>query len=231
MAEADNPGGYRPDDPRYGLSGQALQEYYLAQPPQWFIKSMYRPGAVEKRETAMAEHLAHARAHLEQFHFAGPLITDDGTAPIGTMCIIEMPDRETAAAFAAGDGYAKAGTLEPPQIIRFVSSKRLKQHDREPDPDQQLFVCECIDGPDAAALRPTVAAEHHAYQGSIIDRYIAHGPLRSDDGKGLVGSLFLIEAPDRAAAEKIVADEPMTGAEVFSEVRITRWRLGKSISP
>jgi uncharacterized protein YciI len=80
-------------------------------------------------------------------------------------------------------------------------------------------------------LRPTVAAEHHAYQGSIIDRYIAHGPLRSDDGKGLVGSLFLIEAPDRAAAEKIVAGEPMTGAGVFSEVRITRWRLGKSISP
>lgn len=231
MAEADNPGGYRPDDPRYGLSGQALQEYYLAQPPQWFIKSMYRPGAVEKREAAMAEHLAHARAHLEQFHFAGPLITDDGTAPIGTMCIIEMPDRKAAAAFAAGDGYAKAGMLEPPQIIRFVSSKRLKQHDREPDPDQQLFVCECIDGPDAATLRPTVAAEHHAYQGSIIDRYLAHGPLRTDDGKGLVGSLFLIEAPDRAAAEKIVADEPMTGAGVFSEVRITRWRLGKSISP
>ena len=83
----------------------------------------------------MAEHLAHARAHLEQFHFAGPLITDDGTAPIGTMCIIELPDRAAAEEYVAGDGYAKAGMLETPTITRFVSSKRLKHADRADDVD------------------------------------------------------------------------------------------------
>ncbi len=227
---ANNPGGYRPDDPRYGLSGQALQDYYLAQPAQFFIRSYYKPDSLHLRDQAMETHLAHLRAHADKIHFAGPLLTDDGATPIGTMCIIEMPDRAAAEAYVAGDGFAKAGMLEEPEIIRFVSSKRLKQGDRDPDPGQQLFVCECIDGPNAKALRAQSAAAHHTYQGSIIDRYYAHGPLRTDDGVGLLGSLLLIEAPDRAAAEELVANEPMTAAGVFSEVRINRWRFGKSIS-
>ena len=225
-----NPGGYRPDDPRYGLSGQALQDYYLSQPAQFFIRSYYKPDSLYLREQAMETHLAHLRAHADKIHFAGPLLSDDGTTPIGTMCIIEMPDRAAAEAYVAGDGFAQAGMLEAPEIIRFVSSKRFKQGDREPDADQQLFVCECIDGPDAKSLRQQSAAAHHSYQGSLIDRYFAHGPLRSDDGIGLLGSLFLIEAPDRAGAEALVANEPMAAAGVFSEVRINRWRFGKSIS-
>lgn len=35
----ENTGGYRPDDPRYGLSRQALQDYYLSKPAQFFIRS------------------------------------------------------------------------------------------------------------------------------------------------------------------------------------------------
>jgi uncharacterized protein YciI len=228
--DPSNPGGYRPDDPRYGLSGQALQDYYLSQPAQFFIRSYYKPDSLHLREQAMETHLAHLRVHADKIHFAGPLLSDDGATPIGTMCIIEMPDRAAAEAYVAGDGFAQAGMLEAPEIIRFISSKRLKQGDREPNPDQQLFVCECIDGPDAKALRQQSATAHHSYQGSIIDRYFAHGPLRSDDGIGLLGSLFLIEAVDRAAAEELVANEPMAAAGVFSEVRINRWRFGKSIS-
>ncbi len=230
MAEDDsNPGGYRRDDPRYGLSGKALEEYYLARPTEWFVKSMYTPDAMDKREAAMEEHLAHVRSYADRIQFAGPLLSDDGQTPIGTMAIIQLPDRAAVEEFVAGDGYAKAGMLEPAEITRFVSSKRLTQHDRNPDPNLQMFVAECIDGPDAATLRPQTAEAHHAYQGSIIDRYVAHGPLRTDDGKALLGSLFLIEVADRNTAELLVANEPMTDGGVFSEIRINRWRYGKSI--
>ena len=166
----------------------------------------------------------------QQAHRLGRVENDIPAIPHGPAGAPVDRDRAAAEAYVAGDGYAKAGMLEAPEIIRFVSSKRLKQGDRDPDPDLQLFVCECIDGPDAATLRPTAAADHHDYQGSIIDRYMAHGPLRNDDGKGLLGSLFLIEVADRNTAELLVANEPMTAAGVFSEVRINRWRFGKSIS-
>jgi len=224
-----NPGGYRPDDPRYGLSGQALRDYYLSQPPQWYVRSMYVPGAAEKRQSAMDAHLAWHAGYRDRIHFAGPLLSDDGSSPLGTMCIIELPDRAAAEEYVAGDGYAKAGMLETPTITRFVSSKRLKHADRAPDPTLQLFVAECIDGPDAATLRSQTAGDHHAYQGSIIERYMAHGPLRTDDGKELLGSLFLIEVADRNTAELLVANEPMTAGGVFGEINLHRWRFGKSL--
>ncbi|MGB0572412.1 MAG: YciI family protein [Alphaproteobacteria bacterium] len=230
VGDPANPGGYRPDDPRYGLSGQALQDYYLAQPPQWLIRSMYAPGAAEKREAAMEAHLSHQAGYRDHVHFAGPILSDDGSTPLGTMCIIELPDRAAAEDYVSGDGFAKAGMLEPPTITRFVSSKRLKYFDRDPDPNLQLFVCECLDGPDAATLRPKTAADHHDYQGSLIDNYFAHGPLRSNDGTSLLGSLFLIEVADRNTAELLVANEPMTVGGVFSEINIHRWRFGKTLA-
>ena len=228
--DSNNPGGYRPDDPRYGLSGQALQDYYLSRPPHFFIRCLYKPDSVELREQAMAAHLDHVRSHRDQIHFAGPFLSDDGATPIGTMCILDAPDQAAATAYAAADGYSRAGLLEPPEIRRFVSSKRLRQGDRTPDPDLQLFVCECIDGPNAPELRKQTAAAHHTYQGTIIDHFVAHGPLRSDDGVGLEGSLFIVEVADRAAAEALVAAEPMAAAGVFDEIRITRWRYGKSLA-
>ncbi len=230
MSSNGNPGGYRPDDPRYGLSGQALKDYYLSLPAQFYVRSLYKPDVLHLREGAMATHLAHVRSYAEHIQFAGPLLADDGTTPMGTMAIINLTDRSAAEAYAAGDGFAKAGMFEPPRIIRFMSSKRLTQADREPDPQLQMFVCECIDGADAAALRKKSAAAHHTYQGSIIDKYIAHGPLRSDDGVDLLGSLFVLEVADRAAAEELVASEPMTAAGVFSEINIYRWRYGKSLA-
>lgn len=230
MAAADNPGGYRPDDPRYGLSGQALRDYYLSLPAQFYVRSLYKPDVLHLREGAMAPHLAHVRSYAEQIQFAGPLLAEDDTTPMGSMAILNLPDRSAAESYAAGDGFSKAGMFEPPHILRFMSSKRLTQSDREPDPALQMFVCECVDGPDAADLRKQSAAAHHSYQGSIIDRYIAHGPLWSDDGVELLGSLFIIEVADRAAAEKLVAEEPMTAAGVFEEINIYRWRYGKSLA-
>ncbi len=230
MTDAGNPGGYRPDDPRYGLSGQALQDYYLSRPAQFFIRALYKPDSLDLRDQAMEAHRAGVRAHREQIQFAGPFLSDDGATPIGTMCVIDMPDRAATEAYIAADGYNRAGLLEEPEIRRFVSSKRLRQGDCAPDPSLQMFVCECIDGPDARERRQQTAADHHAYQGSIIDRFVAHGPLRSDDGIDVQGSLFIIEVADRAAAEALIAAEPMAAGGVFGEVRITRWRYGRSLA-
>ena len=227
--DVDNTGGYRPDDPRYGLSGQALQDYYLSQPTQFFIRCRYKPDSLELREQAMVAHRAHIQAYREQIQFAGPFLSSDGTTPIGTMCIIDVADRAAAEAYIAADGYNQAGLLEEPEIRRFVSSKRRRQGDREANPKLQMFVCECIDGPDAPERRKLTAAAHHTYQGTILDRFIAHGPLRSDDGIDVQGSLFIIEVADHHAAKTLIAKEPMASGGVFENVGITRWRYGTSL--
>lgn len=228
--EVHNPGGYRPDDPRYGLYGESLKAFYNSRPAQWFIRCMYKPDSLDIREQALPAHTTYLRAHADDIWFAGPLLADDGQTPIGTIVVIEAPDKAAAETFIAEEGYNKAGLFDSIEIHRFSGSKRLRQGDRAPDPDMQMFVAECYDGPDAAERRKGAAAAHHKYQGSIIDRYVAHGPFRSDDGEDTVGSLFIIEVKDRAAAEDLVANEPMTAAGTFDPVRITRWRYGKSLS-
>lgn len=228
--DVNNPGGYKPSDPRYGLSGEALRAYYRNKPPQFFIKCLYAPGKSEGRQAAMEPHLAYVREHRDMVRFCGPLLTDDGAGFLGTMFIIDAPDRAAAEAFIAGEGYNRAGLFGDIQITRFATSMAFTQLDRTPDPAMQMFVCECIDGPQGAELRKQTGPAHHEFQAGVMDRFIARGPLRSDDGGDLIGSLFVIEVPDRAAAEAFIQGEPMTGAGVFSDIRITRWRYGKSLA-
>lgn len=60
------------------------------------------------RASTRPEHLAYLKAAIDQIVVAGPLLDDEGT-PIGSMLLMEFPDRRAAVAFAADDPYARAG--------------------------------------------------------------------------------------------------------------------------
>ena len=47
------------------------------------------------------------------------------------------------------------------------------------------------------------------------------GPLVADDGTTMIGSLFLVEAPDRAAVEAFNAADPFKKADIWERVTIT----------
>jgi len=55
------------------------------------------------------DHLAYLEKAASRLVFAGPLLTDDGAKPIGSLLVVDCADRRDAEAFAAGDPYAKAG--------------------------------------------------------------------------------------------------------------------------
>jgi len=50
---------------------------------------------------------------------------------------------------------------------------------------------------------------------------VMSGPLVADDGTTMIGSLFLIEAPDRAAVEAFNAADPFKKADIWERVTIT----------
>lgn len=60
------------------------------------------------RAATRPDHLAYLEAALDQVVVAGPLLDEEG-APIGSMLLMDFPDRRAAVAFAADDPYAKAG--------------------------------------------------------------------------------------------------------------------------
>ena len=89
-----------------------------------------------------------------------------------------------------------------------------------------LFAVHALDKPDAAAKRQAVHGEHVAHvksaraQGVTI---VVGGPLVADDGKGSVGSLMVIEAPDRATVEKFNRADPFHKNGVWAKVEIQRF--------
>ncbi len=86
-----------------------------------------------------------------------------------------------------------------------------------------------IDGPDAMTKRAEVAEKHHEFQASVMDRYVARGPMFDDDGIGMIGSFMIMEFPDRAACDEFWAGEPLNYGGVFEDVSTERWRYGKAI--
>lgn len=69
----------------------------------------------------------------------------------------------------------------------------------------------------------TLMAAHWQYELSIRDRILAAGSLRTDDGATPVGSLLIVDAPSRAAAEALIAADPATQAGLRGRITIRYW--------
>jgi len=87
-----------------------------------------------------------------------------------------------------------------------------------------LFVMSCIDKPDSEALRLATREAHLAYvrAGSLTVKLA--GPYLTESG-AMAGSLFIIEAPDRAAVETFSANDPYAKAGLFQSVDIRPFRV------
>ena len=89
-----------------------------------------------------------------------------------------------------------------------------------------LFSVFTLDSPDAADKRKAVHGAHVAHLKSAKDYGVTitvGGPLVSDDGGSAVGSLMVLEAPDRAAAEKFNHADPFHQNGVWGKVEIRRF--------
>jgi uncharacterized protein YciI len=66
-------------------------------------------------------------------------------------------------------------------------------------------------------------AAHWAYELSIRDRILAAGSLRADDGLTPVGSLLIVEAPNREAAQALIDADPASQAGLRGRITIRYW--------
>lgn len=87
-----------------------------------------------------------------------------------------------------------------------------------------LYMFHCTDKPGSAEVRTGNRPTHLAYLESLGDRLVAAGPLLTEDGQGMVGSLLIVECPDGATAQEIAANDPYAKAGLFEKVEIRPWR-------
>lgn len=83
-----------------------------------------------------------------------------------------------------------------------------------------LFAVICTDKPDGLPVRMETRPAHLEYLETT--GVLQAGPFLGPDGKP-TGSLVIIEADSRAAAEGWAANDPYALAGLFSDVRIEQW--------
>jgi uncharacterized protein len=83
-----------------------------------------------------------------------------------------------------------------------------------------LYTFVLLDKPQAAELRQRVRPEHKAYLGAVGDRIAFAGPLTTDDGQAMIGSLLVIEFASREAAQAWLANEPFTRAGLYASAAV-----------
>lgn len=217
--------GYLPGDPRYGLQGEALKDYYRTKPAQWAIYCWDKPGMQELRRALLGEQKAYVKTFGDRVIGYGHLVSDDGREALGTTFFMQLDGRAAADEFVADEPLSRAGVYDRVEIQRWSNSfqKRAADYRRR---GLQQFLCT---GPKTGApefFRQHLHA-HESYFASYADSFIFRGPIRSADGAENVGTALLLELPDRAAADKFWNEEPFAKNGGYQrDARITRWVFG-----
>ena len=87
-----------------------------------------------------------------------------------------------------------------------------------------FYIIRCTDKPGHQEVRLANRAAHLAYLEEFGDKVVAAGPVLSDDLKGMVGSMIILDLPDRAAADAFCENDPYAKAELFERVDIAPWK-------
>jgi uncharacterized protein len=87
------------------------------------LHALDKAGALKTRSANYDAHkafLADTTAHGVSMIMSGPLVADDGKTMIGSLMILEAPDRKTVEAFNRADPFYAAGIWEKINITAFV---------------------------------------------------------------------------------------------------------------
>lgn len=86
------------------------------------------------------------------------------------------------------------------------------------------FVAICLDKPNGLDLRLANRAAHLDYLRNHSKTIRTCGPLLDDDGETMIGSMLILDVPNRAAADAILAEDPYKKANLFSKIEVRPWR-------
>jgi len=86
------------------------------------------------------------------------------------------------------------------------------------------FTIQCVDKPDSLELRTATRPTHLEYLKANQAKFVVVGPVLDGEGKPR-GSLYVVDMPDRAAAETFIAGDPYARAGLFESVVVRAMRV------
>ncbi|MBL6958231.1 MAG: hypothetical protein ISR52_04570 [Rhodospirillales bacterium] len=193
----------------------------------YYIKLYDEPDSGAIRDATREPHLKYLDDMRQVSLFVGPILTEDLQSELGSMRLIDLPDRAAAQANVDEEPYHIAGLQKRYEIYRWSPSVPFSWRDCPRTEGNVQYLIEAHDKDGADDLRDELRAEHEAFQAEQESLYITRGPLMSDDGARQIGSLMIIDVPDLAAARKFWDGEPFNYGGLFSKVNFYGWRFGR----
>jgi uncharacterized protein YciI len=185
------------------------------------------PEVAALRDKYRQSHLDYLKGFDAQTRFAGPFTTDDESADLGSLRLIEFPDRGAAERHVTEEPYVVGGVQKRWRIHRWQPRLPYSWRDcpRTQGHIQAMFYG--LDRPGSGAVRQELRAAHAAHLAAHANMVMARGPLMTDDETRATGSMLLLDVPDMATARTFLEQEPFYRNGVYQESNIYRWRFGR----
>ncbi len=87
-----------------------------------------------------------------------------------------------------------------------------------------LYVLFCEDKPDSEALRLANRESHLEWVGDKVGQINLAGPMLSDDGQHMVGSMFILEADSIESVRAFNSEDPYTLAGLWGNIVVHAFR-------
>jgi uncharacterized protein YciI len=192
----------------------------------WLIKCRSKSNTDALRLATIDAHRSFLDGYPEVTWYSGPIFTDDNKNAIGSLRLIEFPDRGAATAYINSDPYTKAGIFEAITVERWKPALDVRQRDYPRKEGTMQFVIHCHDRPDGRARRAPLEDAHAEYMKAHRGIIVARGALLDDDGAKSIGAVAIVDVADRAEAEAFWAGAPFNRGGVYEWTTIERWRFG-----
>ena len=185
------------------------------------------PDSAALRDQYRQTHLDYLKAFDAQTLFAGPFTTDDESADLGSLRLIEFPDRSTAERHVAEEPYVIGGVQKRWYIQRWLPRSPYSWRDCPRTKGHMQAMFHALDQPGAGALRQKFREAHETYLAKHASLVMARGPLVTDDGEQPIGSVLLLDVSDMDAARAFMEQEPFYSHGVYKDINFHRWRFGR----
>ncbi|WP_328492126.1 YciI family protein [Streptomyces sp. NBC_00414] len=195
---------------------------------EYFFYCRDRPGSMPLRGELNEEHWAFMDRYAEEMIARGPTLSADGETATGSMHIVDLPGPAAAHEFAFDEPNYKAGVYTEVLVRRWKNTLGRTMWEYEGGAaGHRRFLVIAHGEPGRTAAREALDTAHHRHlDRHYRERLIAYGPLLAQDGVDWLGTALLVELPDRAAAEAMMADEPYARGGLYRSVEIHDWRFG-----
>ncbi|MGE5545828.1 MAG: YciI family protein [Solirubrobacterales bacterium] len=87
-----------------------------------------------------------------------------------------------------------------------------------------MYVVHCQDKPGAAQVRLDNRAAHLDYLKENIAHVVMAGPVQTEDRSGMVGSVLVLDFPDRVALDNFLSRDPYARAGLFESVTVLPYK-------